>query len=148
MVVAALVEGVGLDEIGAHMGGLMGDPDAGPHLPSYDIASQAKDAARALDIDVEPVDVPRFHGLACTLGFLIPAAYYYLQRFPDDFERAVLTAVNSGGNNMARATLTGAVLGARVGLSGIPQRFVEGLTDGPRYAQLARDVSVAASTRA
>ena len=122
------------------MGVLMSDPDVGQLLPSYDIASQVKDAERALDIRVDPVDVPRFYGLACTIGFLIPAAYYYLHRFPNDFETAVLTAVNSGGNNMARATLTGALLGARVGLAGIPGRFIEGLVDGRRYTELARRI--------
>jgi ADP-ribosyl-[dinitrogen reductase] hydrolase len=141
VVVAALVEGVEIDDIGTHMGALMGDPVAAPNFPSYDIATQVKDAAGAMEISVEPVDVPRFYGLACTIGFLVPAAYYYLHRFAGDFETGVLTAVNSGGNNMARATLTGALLGARVGLSGIPQRFIDGLTDGSRYDDLAREAA-------
>ena len=35
---------------------------------------------------------------------------------------------NGGGKNMARAMLTGALVGTQVGLSGIPQRFIDGLT--------------------
>jgi ADP-ribosylglycohydrolase len=141
MVVAALIEGVRPDGLDQHMSALFRDPVTGPSFPSFDIADQAKDPLRALDIDIDPVDVPRIYGLACTIGFLVPAAYYFMQRFPDDFETAVLSAVNSGGNNMARATLTGALLGASVGLSGIPERFVNELADGPRYAQLAREIS-------
>jgi ADP-ribosylglycohydrolase len=53
-------------------------------------------------------------------------------RFEDDFEMAVLSAVNGGGNNMARAALTGALLGAMVGINGIPERFITGLTDHKR----------------
>ncbi|MEZ4520646.1 MAG: ADP-ribosylglycohydrolase family protein [Thermomicrobiales bacterium] len=143
MVVAALVEGTEPADLGDRMPELFRDPTTGPLFPSFDIADQAKDPTRALDIAINPVDVPRLLGLACTIGFLVPAAYYFLHRFPDDFERAVLTAVNSGGNNMARATLTGALVGAHVGLSGIPERFIDGLTDGCRHANLASRVGSA-----
>ena len=140
MVVAALVEGASPGELDSRMSALYRDPVAGPYFPSFDIADQAKDPTRALDIEIDAVDVPRLLGLACTIGFLVPAAYYYLHRFSGDFETGVLTAVNSGGNNMARATLTGALLGAQVGLSGIPDRFISGLNGGRRYAELALEV--------
>lgn len=42
---------------------------------------------------------------------------------------------------MARATLTGALAGAQVGLSGIPARFVEGLEEGARIVESARAVA-------
>jgi len=61
---------------------------------------------------------------------VFPAAYYLAARFADDFESAVLHAVNGGGQNQARAILTGALVGAQTGLSGIPHRFVDGL-DNP-----------------
>jgi len=56
-----------------------------------------------------------------------PAAYYLTARFQDDFESAVLHALNGGGQNQARAMLTGALSGAMVGLSGIPRRFIDDL---------------------
>jgi ADP-ribosylglycohydrolase len=43
--------------------------------------------------------------------------------------RSILHAVNGGGHNQARAMLTGSLVGAQVGLSGIPTRFLEGLND-------------------
>ena len=61
---------------------------------------------------------------------MLPAAYYLAARFQEDFELAVLHAVNGGGQNMSRAMLTGALVGVQVGLSDIPQRFIDGLTDG------------------
>ena len=54
---------------------------------------------------------------------------------------AVLSAVNGGGNNMARAALTGALSGALVGLKGIPDRFISGLTDHERLLRLAERVA-------
>jgi len=49
-----------------------------------------------------------------------------------------LHAVNGGGQNMSRAMLTGALAGAQVGLSGIPQRYIDGLTEGREIVDLAR----------
>ena len=71
---------------------------------------------------------------------VLPAAYYLAARFQDDFEQAVLHAVNGGGQNMSRAMLTGALAGAQVGLSGIPQRFIDGLTEGREIVDLARRI--------
>ncbi|MEO1089596.1 MAG: ADP-ribosylglycohydrolase family protein [Pseudomonadota bacterium] len=81
---------------------------------------------------LDPVVIAEIYGLPCQQGMLLPAAYWYASRFAGDFENAVLTAVNSGGNNMARAGLTGALVGARVGTAGIPKRFLQGLVDLPR----------------
>ena len=57
----------------------------------------------------------------------LPAAHYLAARFRNDFESAVLHAINGGGQNQARTILTGALVGAQVGHSGIPQRFLDGL---------------------
>jgi hypothetical protein len=104
-----------------------------------------RDAARDPAVRVEPATaVCRLYGLACSLNFLLPAAYYLAARFPGSFETAVLTAINGGGNNMARASLVGALTGAAVGLSGIPERFITGLFDHTRLTHLASRVAGAA----
>ncbi len=64
-----------------------------------------------------------------------------VSRFEDNFEMAVLSAINGGGNNMARAALTGALSGSIVGLSGIPEKFVSGLVDHERLLKLAEQVA-------
>ena len=76
--------------------------------------------------------------MPCSILCVLPAAYYLAARFQDDFEKAVLHAVNGGGQNMSRAMLTGALADAQVGLSGIPQRFIDGLTEGREIVDLAR----------
>lgn len=124
-----------------------GDPDppragrfASPDAlvtPSY-VAEAAADP----DIRIEPAwKVSIVYGMPCAIYHQLPAAYYLAARFHDDFESAVLHAVNGGGQNQARAILTGALVGAQAGLSGIPQRFLDGLEDGETLQRLARDLA-------
>ncbi len=118
-----------------------GGPDGLPAFPSPDALLQPSWIARATDdpaIAIEPAwKVSWVYGMSCAIQFVLPAAYYLAARFSDDFESAVLHAINGGGQNMSRACMTGALVGAQVGLSGIPERFIEGLQGG---AELRRQV--------
>jgi ADP-ribosylglycohydrolase len=120
-----------------------GDPDppregrfASPDAlltPSY-MARAAMDP----DIRIEPAwKVSIVYGMPCAIYHQLPAAYYLAARFRDDFESAVLHAINGGGQNHARAILTGALVGAQTGLAGIPQRFLDGLEDSGKLMTLA-----------
>ncbi len=104
-------------------------------------------AAKRREIKIEPAQaVCELFGVHCTLGMVMPAAYYYVFRYEDDFERAVLTAVNMLGNNMACAALTCALSGGIAGIGNIPERFITGLCDHERILALAErvaDVTVA-----
>ena len=96
------------------------------------------DAAFDPDISIEPAwKVSIVYGMPCAIYHMLPAAYYLSARFSNDFESAVLHAVNGGGQNLARAMLTGALTGAQVGLSGIPERFITGLEDSEELLALA-----------
>ncbi len=122
--------------------GFFASPDA-LLTPSY-MASAAVDP----DICIEPAwKVSIVYGMPCAIYHQLPAAYYLAARFHDDFESALLHAVNGGGQNQARAMLTGALVGAQVGLSRIPQRFLDGLEDTAGLCRLADDLAayVAAS---
>lgn len=44
-------------------------------------------------------------------------------RHPNDFRMAVLEAVNAGGDTDTNASMVGAIVGARVGLFGIPEEW-------------------------
>ena len=52
----------------------------------------------------------------------------------------MLHAVNGGGQNQARAILAGTLTGAQTGLSGIPQRFLDGLESGKELLELAEQL--------
>lgn len=119
--------------------GRFASPDA-LLTPSY-MAMAAADPG----IRIEPAwKVSLVYGMPCAVYHQLPAAYYLAARYPDDFESAVLHAINGGGQNLARAMLTGALVGAQVGLSGIPQRFIDGLEHGPALCSLARQLATQA----
>jgi hypothetical protein len=76
------------------------------------------EAAHDPNIRIEPAwKASIVYGLPCPIYHQLPAAYYLAARFSNDFEAAVFHAINGGGQNMSRACLTGALVGAQVGLS-------------------------------
>ena len=131
-----------------------GDPDpprvgrfASPDAlltPSY-MAAAAVDS----DIRIEPAwKVSIVYGMPCAIYHQLPAAYYLAARFGDDFEAAVLNAVNGGGQNQARAILAGALTGAQTGLTGIPPRFIAGLENHAALSRLAAELAAQADVGA
>lgn len=103
------------------------------------------------DICIEPAwKVSIVYGMPCAIYHQVPAAYYLAARFSHDFESAVLHAINGGGQNQARAILTGALVGAQVGLSGIPLHFIDGLENGAAWVDRAQTLAIHAigATRA
>src|SRR5277367_5446757 len=73
------------------------------------------EAATDPGIKIEPAwKVSLVYGMPCAIYHQLPAAYYLGARFANDFASAVLNAINGGGQNQARAILTGALVGAQV----------------------------------
>jgi ADP-ribosylglycohydrolase len=121
--------------------GRFASPDA-LLTPAY-VASAAADP----DIRIDPAwKVSIVYGMPCAIYHVVPAAYYLAARFHDDFESAVLNAINGGGQNQSRALLTGALVGAQVGLSGIPQRFVDGLEHASELRRLCVELAELAAS--
>ena len=124
-----------------------GDPDppragrfASPDAlltPSY-MATAAADP----EIRIEPAwKVSIVYGMPCAIYHQLPAVYYLAARFSGDFEAALLHAINGGGQNQARAMLTGALVGAQVGLKRIPQRFIDELAEHDELLRLAEGLA-------
>jgi len=157
LTVACLISGMKYGEISWHLMGLIGegklpfssamalDRDSEENTPEPDSLLWSGYAAKAVanpNLLVEPArDAPQMYGLSCAFYMVLPGAYYLAARFPNDFETAVLTGINSGGQNLARASLTGGLVGAMTGLSAIPQRFITGLSDGEKWCQLAKNIA-------
>ncbi len=64
---------------------------------------------------------------ACYIDDAFPAALYLAWKYADDFEAGVVANAMVGGDNCHRAGVVGALLGAAVGLGGIPERLRDGL---------------------
>lgn len=142
--VQGVINGIPLEQIGSYMKKLGDDHKIMKYILNYDTIDSPRTAEIAWDPDcrIEPASkICKVYGLACQATFLLPAAYYLCYRYPDNFEMAVLSAINGGGNNMARATLTGGIMGAMVGIEGIPERFITGLSKGKMILELATQIA-------
>jgi ADP-ribosylglycohydrolase len=115
--------------------GLFASPDA---LLSPGYMARAADDP---DIIIEPAwKASIVYGMPCAIYHMLPTAYYLAARFKDDFESGVLHAINGGGQNQVRAMLTGALIGAQVGLSNIPKRFIEELKDHEELLKISQQL--------
>jgi ADP-ribosylglycohydrolase len=123
-------------------------PKPGSHAPPHAGRFSSPDALltpgymaeAVLDpgIHIEPAwKVSIVYGMPCAIYHQLPAVYYLASRFSGDFEQGVLHSLNGGGQNQARSILTGALIGAQVGLSGIPKRFLDGLENAKVLVALA-----------
>jgi ADP-ribosylglycohydrolase len=131
------------DKLGPPKPGNPEPPRAGRFSSPDALLSPSYMAEAALDpgIKIEPAwKVSIVYGMPCAIYHQLPAAYYLAARFADDFESAVLHALNGGGQNQARCILTGALVGAQVGLSRIPHRFLDGLDKSSELTALARQL--------
>jgi ADP-ribosylglycohydrolase len=71
----------------------------------------------------------------------VASAMYCFWRHPDDFRRAVLEAVNTDGDSDSIATITGSIVGARLGLDAIPATWRERVEDSAYLHELGRRLS-------
>lgn len=54
-------------------------------------------------------------------------AVFCAVRYADDFDRALIAAVNHNGDSDSTGAVAGNILGAKLGLSGIPEKYTENL---------------------
>src|SRR5690606_39944628 len=66
------------------------------------------------------------------------SALWCYWRAPDDFSRAVLLAVNTDGDSDSIATIAGSIVGARLGVEAIPERWARGVERSAYLHELGR----------
>lgn len=71
----------------------------------------------------------------------VPVAIYAALRHIDDFSAAVDAIIACGGDTDTTAAITGALLGVRVGVAGIPEPWCTGIIDYPRSLSLLRTLA-------
>lgn len=62
---------------------------------------------------------------------------HFAGKYSTDFERGLLANANTGGENVHRGIVLGALLGAQAGESGIPDHLKKGLKD---YAKIHEEI--------
>jgi ADP-ribosylglycohydrolase len=104
-------------------------------------------AALRQAISLADSDLPDFEAIS-TLGQgwvgeeALAIAVYCALRYQDDFQRALIAAVNHDGDSDSTGAITGSILGAYLGLQAIPAEWVEGIELLPIIQTIADDLLV------
>ncbi|MBQ9082749.1 MAG: ADP-ribosylglycohydrolase family protein [Clostridia bacterium] len=67
-------------------------------------------------------------------------AVYCVLRYPDNFEQAMIVAVNHSGDSDSTGAVAGNILGAHLGLSAIPEKFLRDLELKDTILEIADDL--------
>ena len=67
-------------------------------------------------------------------------ALYCAYKYPNDFDRALIASVNHGGDSDSTGAVTGNILGAALGLKGIPAKYQENLELADVVLEIADDL--------
>ena len=79
--------------------------------------------------------------LSCrTASEVLAGAVYACATCHDDFDAAMITAVNHSGRSAAVGAVTGALLGARFGYEALPEFYLESLEPAQYLLELADDI--------
>ena len=97
----------------------------------------------------QPAEDPRevMEKLSCeTAVQCLAGAMYAALVWQEDFDNAMILSVNHSGRSAAVASITGAILGARMGAEALPEFYLECLEPAPILEELAADLSVGSPT--
>lgn len=77
----------------------------------------------------------------CTCAEVLTGAVCASLMSPDDFDTAIITAVNHSGMSAAVGAVTGAVLGAKMGFDALPDFYLDCLSPAQALCELADDLT-------
>ena len=111
----------------------------GNYSEAYQVAATLKAAVRRAEA-AEPMsqvmeELQCYSAMNCLAG-----AIYASLANQNDFDTAMITAVNHSGYSSAVGAITGAILGAKMGYSALPDFYVESLEPVDALCQLAGDM--------
>ncbi|MGC3961044.1 MAG: ADP-ribosylglycohydrolase family protein [Verrucomicrobiota bacterium] len=78
---------------------------------------------------------------------VVPVAIYAWLRHPDDFRRAMISALECGGDTDTVGAILGALMGANLGKSGIPLDWRDHLWEWPRSVGFVKQVATNLAAR-
>jgi len=85
----------------------------------------------------EPDKVFAELGTSYLVNETVPSAFYCFSRYFDEPEKAIIEAVNAGGDTDSIACITGALSGALHGIDAFPERWIKGLENRDRVENIA-----------
>lgn len=110
------------------------------------LALHLKDAIRLAKSDTVPAQ-EGMEMLYCTdAAECLAGAMFACLQSPDDFDGAIITAVNHSGMSAAVGAVTGAILGAKMGEEALPDFYLESLECTDALKTLAQDMACGTTT--
>jgi len=92
--------------------------------------------------NIAPVDAIPKIGAGWVAEEALAIAVFCALRFEDNFRGGVLAAVNHSGDSDSTGSITGAILGAKLGVASIPARWVQRLENSAKIKQIAKGFSL------
>ena len=121
----------GLDWAGREFAGAL-------HLP--ELVALVQKAMHLSEKDTEDSDAIRELGEGWVAEETLAIAVYCALKYEHDFEWALIAAVNHDGDSDSTGAVTGNLLGAQLGLTGIPSKYLEHLELKSVILELADDL--------
>jgi ADP-ribosylglycohydrolase len=105
--------------------------------PASDLIGLIRRAAEAVDRPTETfaAELGLGNGVTGYVLHTVPVVVHAWLRFPEDYPSAVRSVIRCGGDADTTAAIVGGIVGARVGVEGIPERWRLGLAEWPRNLQ-------------
>ena len=95
------------------------------HLPEY--LELMHKSVQLSEEDIDDLDAIHALGQGWVAEETLAIAVYCALKYPDDFDKALIASVNHEGDSDSTGAVTGNIVGAKVGLSGIPSKYTENL---------------------
>src|SRR5262249_53037306 len=105
-------------------------PGAGDLVPLIRRAANSVEAGQPTEAFA--VDLGLGRGVSGFVIHTVPVVLHAWLRFPEDYASAVRSVIRCGGDTDTTAASVGGIVGARVGVEGIPEEWRAGLAEWPR----------------
>lgn len=116
----------------------------------FEQAQELADSLRqVMAMAAEPVEDSRaiMEKLICgTAAECLAATFYTCLTAGEDFDAAMILAVNHSGRSAVVGSLTGAILGAKLGAEALPEFYLESLEAASTLEELAADLALCSPT--
>ncbi len=112
-------------------------PDS-KELPGY--LSLIEEAVELSESDLTDLDAIHKLGQGWVGDEALAIAIYCALKYSHDFDKALIAAVNHNGDSDSTGAIAGNILGAYLGLSGIPQKYIDNLDLVDVLTELADDL--------
>lgn len=112
-------------------------PESKEMMKLYNLIGKARSLSNE---DFDDLDAIRMLGEGWVAEETLAIAVYCALKYSNDFDKAIIAAVNHDGDSDSTGAVTGNILGAYLGLSGIPQKYTDKLECKDLILEIAEDL--------